>query len=62
MIFNIEYPGISGLNLTVTDPESNIVTNLNFLKKLSTEQATIIYGTSHEGLKSFMIAHQSMLK
>jgi len=57
MIFNIEYPGVPGLNLTVTDPESNNVTNLNFPGNVIHRTSQIIYGGSpYEGLKSFAIA------
>lgn len=57
MIFNIEYPGVPGLNLTVTDPESNNDTNLNFPGNVIHRTSQIIYGGSpYEGLKSFAIA------
>jgi len=55
--FDIEYPGVPGLNLTITDPESNNDINLNFPGNVIHRTSQIIYvGSPYEGLKSFAIA------
>ena len=53
---NIVYPGVTGLNLTVTDPHSNVI-NLNFPGNVIQRTSQVIYiGSPGEGVKSFAIA------
>nr|WP_257790561.1 chitobiase/beta-hexosaminidase C-terminal domain-containing protein [Methanobacterium subterraneum] len=53
---NIVYPGVAGLNLTVTDPHSNVI-NLNFPGNVIQRTSQVIYtGSLGEGVKSFAIA------
>ncbi len=53
---NIVYPGVSGFNLTVTDPHSNVI-NLNFPGNTIQRTSQVIYiGSPSEGVKSFAIA------
>lgn len=56
LTFNIVYPGVSGFNLTVTDPNSNVI-NLNFPRNVVQRTSKVIYtGSRGEGVKSFAIA------
>jgi parallel beta-helix repeat protein len=53
---NIVYPGVSGLNLTVTDLHSNVI-DLNFPGNVVQRTSQVIYsGSQGEGVKSFAIA------
>lgn len=53
---NMVYSGVSGLNLTVTDPHSNVI-NLNFPGNVIQRTSQVIYfGSPGEGVKSFAIA------
>ncbi|CEL25988.1 hypothetical protein MB9_2377 [Methanobacterium formicicum] len=53
---NIVYPGVTGLNLTVTDPHSNVI-DLNFPGNVIQRTSQVIYtGSPGEGVKSFAIA------
>lgn len=56
LTFNIVYPGVTGLNLTVTDPHSNVI-DLNFPGNVIQRTSQVIYtGSLGEGVKSFAIA------
>ncbi|MGA2677562.1 MAG: hypothetical protein ABSE83_11785 [Methanobacterium sp.] len=53
----ISYPGLPGLDLNVTDPDTDDVTNLDFPGNNISRSSEIIYqGTPFEGVESFAIA------
>jgi len=57
LTFNLSYPGVSGLNMTVVDPNSNTTSILNFPGNNINRTSQITYnGTSYEGVRSFAIA------
>ncbi len=57
LTFNLTYPGISGFNITVTDPHDSSITNLNFPGNNINRTSQIVYtGSPYEGVKSFAIA------
>ena len=55
---NLAYPGVSGFNITVTDPNNSTnVTTLNFPGNVITRTSTITYrGSPYDGVQSFAIA------
>ncbi len=58
LTFNLAYPGVSGLNLTVNDPQDYHVINLNFPGNVINRTSQVIYNnaTPYEGMKTFAIA------
>lgn len=63
LTFNLVYPGVSGFNITFTDPNDSTVMNLNFPGNNINRTSTIVYnGTPYEGVHSFAIATTKITK
>ncbi len=57
LTFNLVYPGVSGFNITFTDPDDSSMKTLNFPGNNINKTSTIVYnGTPYEGVHSFAIA------
>jgi parallel beta-helix repeat protein len=57
LTFDLVYPGVSGFNITFTDPDDSSTKTLNFPGNNISRTSTIVYnGTPYEGVHSFAIA------